>query len=229
MQTTQHETTIETQARQELSRIRAEMRELDEQAQALQQKTNLAAFDASALTEAQAELNAAKEKKRGLLARIWLGESKDSTDSVNQEIRDAEQRVDNCAESAQGAEMAGQIMQAKIAPIRQRIRELADQLPDLRYAIGVERLQELCNDYYAAIDAAEEAFVKARGAALAISQFAEQHKYRFPVVSSIYGATVIDMPWATTLPSCTRTMYTRNPFDRVKVEREEFGQYLANI
>lgn len=228
MQTTQHETTIETPAQLELSRIRAEMRELDERALALQQKLNLAAFDASALTEARAEVNAAKEKKRGLLARIWLGESKDSTDAVNKEIQEAEQRADNCAESAQGAEVAGQMIQAEIAPLRQRIRELADLIPGLRYTIGVERLQVLCDDYYATIDAAELAFAKARGAALAINNIADPHQSR-PYVTSSIAHAVFDVPTASTLLSCSTFKYYRNAFDRVKVEREEFGQYLANI
>ena len=227
MQTTQ-QTTIETPAQQELARIRAEMRELEERALALQQKLNLAAFDASALTEARAELNAAKEKKRGLLARIWLGESKDSTDAVNKEIQEAEQRADTCAESAQGAEIAAQMIQAEIAPLRQRIRELADLIPALRYTIGVERLQELCNSYYAAVDAAEDAFVKARGAAMAINEIADPNTGR-PFVTSILAQAVIEVPQATTLPSCNKFMFRRNAFDRVKVEREDFGQYLANI
>lgn len=228
MQQTQYETTTETPAQLELSSIRDEMRELDERALALQQKLNLAAFDASALIEARAELNAAKEKKRGLLARIWLGESKDSTDAVNEEIRDAEQRADSCAESAQGAETAGQMIQAEIAPLRQRVRELADQIPALRYKIAVERLQELCNDYYAAVDAAEQAFVKARGAALAINEIADPNMGR-PFVTSILAQAVIEVPQATMLPSCNEFIFRRNAFDRVKVEREDFGQYLANI
>lgn len=228
MQTTQHETTIETPAQLELSRIRAEMRELDERALVLQQKLNLAAFDASALTEARAELNSAKEKKRGLLARIWLGESKDSTDAVNKEIQEAEQRADNCAESAQGAEIAAQIIQAEIAPLRQRIRELADLIPALRYTIGVERLQILCDDYYAAVDAAEQAFAKARGAAMAINEIADPNLSR-PFVTSILAQAVIEVPQATTLPSCNEFMFRRNAFDKVKVAREDFGQFLANI
>lgn len=228
MQTTQHETTIETPAQLELSRIRAEMRELDERALALQQRLNLAAFDASALTEARAEVNAAKEKKRGLLARIWLGESKDSTDAVNKEIKEAEQRADNCAESAQGAEIAGQMIQAEIAPLRHRIRELADLIPALRYTIGVERLQVLCDDYYAAVDAAEKAFAKARGAALAINEIADPNVGR-PFVTSILAPSVLEVPQASTLSSCCRFTLHRNAFDKVKVEREEFGQFLANI
>lgn len=228
MQQNQQEMMIETPAQRALFYIRKEMAELDGQVVALQQKLNRASADSSALAEARAELSAAKSKKRGLLARIWLGESKDSTDAVNQEIREAEQKAESCSESAQGAEVASEIIGAQINELRQKARSLAEEIPALRYAIGVERLSDLCADYYATVDAAEKAFAKVRGAALAINRIADPYSGRVYVTSDI-APTVMDFPRATTLESCNQFMTRRNAFDLVMVEREDFGQYLANI
>lgn len=174
-------------ATQALNNTIAKLTELDSQINALHEQGSQARDVSGQVTSARQQAAALKQQKRGLLARLFLGEPAADTSELDVQIEQAQGAVDNLQDGEEAAQMALGILQQQIDALSRQRHAIAVYLPDLRHAILLENAKTAAEAYERQVRALGPLYAAAAGAIIAANMNAD------PAAGRVYaGPLAID-------------------------------------
>lgn len=175
------------------------MHTLDSIRDTIATKRNLAANLQQRIAEAQTatteahdignELKRAKNARRGLLGRLFLGERVNTT-NADAEVAELEAKAAAVADHAEGADAAREILQTELEAVGRDIIELQSQVPALVHQTGLAELEALNAEFIEAARVMANAYVKAAGMARALDAI----KTTQPFTCDLRDGNAFDLP-----------------------------------
>lgn len=166
-------------ARTQLETTLAQIAELIGQIATLNEKVGRASAVTSQAAEVHRQTESLKQQRRGLLARLFLGDAPADTSEIDAQIRQAQNTASDLQDDAEAAQMALDTLQAQISTLAQRRHELEAVLPELRHAVLTERAHAAADAYAAKVGELIDAYVVMAGAARAVNALAGDGKPAF--------------------------------------------------
>lgn len=114
--------------------------------------------------QAKAAIQAATAKRRGLLARVFLGEAAD-TAPADAELNAAQQQAEAIAPTAEGAAAARELLLAQIDDINRRAARIRADMEVARWETARAEVSKLADAYRKVCEAAEAAYLELIGMA----------------------------------------------------------------
>lgn len=147
-----------------LKQYREELNALDAQRAELAAKIRTTDSVEQQAEQAQAAIQAATTKRRGLLARVFLGEAAD-TAPADAELYEAQQQAEAIAPTAEGAAAARELLQAQIDDLNRRAAKIRADMEVARWEATRAEVSKLADAYRTACEAAEAAYLELIGMA----------------------------------------------------------------
>lgn len=148
-----------------LKQYREELNTLDAQRAKLAAKLLKAGDVEQQAEQAQAAIQAATMKRRGLLARVFLGEAADTT-PADAELAAAQKQADEIAQTAEGAAAARELLQSQIDDINRRAAKIRADMEVARWEAIRAEVSKRADDYRKVCEHAEAAYLELIGAAM---------------------------------------------------------------
>lgn len=166
-------------ARTQLETTLAQIAELAGQIATLNEKAGRASAVTSHAAEVRQQTESLKQQRRGLLARLFLGDGPADTSEVDAQIKQTEDTAAGLQDDAEAAQMALDTLQAQIGTLAQRRHELEAGLLGLRHAVLTEQAHAAADAYAAKVGELIDAYVVMAGAARAVNALAGDGKPAF--------------------------------------------------
>lgn len=144
--------------------LTAELATLERQRAELAAKMSTVESAERQAEQAKAAIQVAATKRRGLLARVFLGESADIA-PADAELSEAQQQAKAIAPTVEGAAAARDLLQAQLDDINRRAAKIRADMEAVRWEAARAEVSKLADAYRKACEAAEAAYLELIGAA----------------------------------------------------------------
>lgn len=174
-------------ARTQLETTLAQITALAGQITTLNEKASRASTVTSQATEARQQVENLKQQRRGLLARLFLGDGPADTSEVDAQIKQTEETAAGLQDDAEAAQMALDTLQGNIRELAEQRYALEATLPNLRHAVLAEHAHAAADAFAAKVEELVDAYIVLAGAARAVNALAGEGRPHFCSYLDISG------------------------------------------
>lgn len=160
----------------------AQMNTLQSQINAINDKANRASAVTSQAASVQQQADTLKQQRRGLLARLFLGDAPADTSEIDAQIQQAQHAAADLQDDAEAAQLALDTLNAQASALIQQHHQLQASLPGLRHAALTVQANAAADAYAAKVAKVAElidAYVLLAGNARAVNALAGEGRPSF--------------------------------------------------